>query len=101
VAGRRHGDGLAQIDDRHAALQAVGGLHGDGAHSVLAQVLLHFGDDVDLLALDVGLDLQGVVDRRQVPALELDVDHGADDLHNATGIQFSDSTHRFLLTVRG
>jgi len=30
-------------------------LHGDGAHAVLAQMLLHFGDDVDLLALDLGL----------------------------------------------
>ena len=36
----RHGDRLAEIDDLHAALHAVGRLHGDRAHAILAEVLL-------------------------------------------------------------
>ena len=75
---------LAEVDGRHAALQAVGGLHRDGAHAVLAQVLLHLGDDVDLSGPGPSaLIAQRVVDRRQVPALELDVDDRPDDLDDA------------------
>ena len=68
--------------DRHAALHAVGRLHRDRAHAVLAEVLLDFGDDVDRLAAVAPSDddAHGVVDRRQVPACELDVDDRADDL---------------------
>ena len=42
-----HADGPAEVDGLHAADHAVGGFHGDGAHAALAQVLLHFEDDVD------------------------------------------------------
>ena len=44
----RHRDRLAQVDRLHAALQAVGRLHRDRAHAVLAEVLLDLRDDVDL-----------------------------------------------------
>ena len=35
----RHRDRLAGVDDLDAAHQAVGGLHRDGAHQVVAEVL--------------------------------------------------------------
>ena len=43
----RHRDRRAGVDRLHAALHAVGRLHRDRAHAVLAEVLLDFGDDVD------------------------------------------------------
>ena len=39
----------AGVDGLHPALHAVGRLHRDRAHAVLAEVLLHLRDDVDLL----------------------------------------------------
>ena len=77
---------LAGVDHRLAAGQALGGVHGDGAHGVLAQVLGDFQHQAEGLAgplVGVG-GLQRVQDRRQV-ALELDVDDGADDLHELAG----------------
>ena len=58
-----------------AAHQTFGGVHGDGAHGVLAEVLRHFEDEP--VAVVVGLER--VQDRRQV-AVERDVHHGADHL---------------------
>ena len=46
-----HGHGLAGVDDLDAAGQAVGGVHGDGAHAVVAEVLLHLGDQLARLAV--------------------------------------------------
>ena len=43
----RHRNRLAEVGRLHAALHAVGRLHRDRAHAVLAEVLLDFGDDVD------------------------------------------------------
>ena len=59
-----HRDGRPGVDDLHAAGEAVGGVHGDGAHLVVAQVLLHLADDFVALAL-ADADLEGVVDGRQ------------------------------------
>ena len=42
----RHGHGDAGVDDLDAAGEAVGGVHGDGAHLVVAEVLLHLADDL-------------------------------------------------------
>ena len=69
--------------DRHAARHAVGRLHRDRAHAVLAEVLLDLGDDVDLLDAGpaLGDDADGVVDLRQALG-ELDVDDRADDLND-------------------
>ena len=93
--GLAHGhlDRLAGVLGRHAADQAVGGYHRHAAHPVLAQVLLDLGDDVQR---DAGLgarvlDVDRVVDGRQVLVVELDVDHGTDDLNHA-----SDLAHRLL-----
>ena len=87
VAGpHRHGDRAAGVDHRLAAGQALGGVHGDGAHGVLAQVLGDLEHQAEGLAgplVGVG-GLQRVQDRRQV-AVELHVDDGADDLDDAAG----------------
>ena len=40
--------GAAGVDDLHAAHDAVGGRHGDRAHLVAADVLLHLDDDADV-----------------------------------------------------
>ena len=58
-----------------AAHQAVGRVHGDGAHGVLAEMLRHFEHQ----ALALVLGVQRVQDRRQL-AVELHVDDGAHDL---------------------
>jgi hypothetical protein len=87
---RPHGDRdpLAEIDGRHPALHAVGRLHRDRAHAVLAQVLLDLEDDVDrrraLAARRHHVDR--VIDRRQLPVLELDVDDRADDRDDPAGV---------------
>jgi hypothetical protein len=41
----RHGDGPAGVGHFIAALEAVGGGHGDGADPVVAEVLLDFEDE--------------------------------------------------------
>ena len=77
------GDGLAKEVDLHAAHEAVGRVHGDGAHRVLADVLLAFEHH----ALAVGAHyLKGVVDLREggFTVLKIDIDHGADDLCDFT-----------------
>ena len=51
----RHRDRRAGVDDLDAARQTVGGVHGHGAHLVVAQVLLHLGDEVDRLAVAVSI----------------------------------------------
>ena len=80
----RHADGRAGVEHFLAADQAFGGVHGDGAHGVLAQMLGHFEHQADFLAgLGVGVGgLQRVQDRGQL-AVEFHVDDGADDLDEA------------------
>ena len=87
----RHRNRLAEVGRRHAALHAVGRLHRDRAHAVLAEVLLHLGDDVEhrRAALAVGHDAQRVVDFRQVAGLELDVDDRSDDLNDLADVLLS------------
>ena len=71
--------GAAGVDDLGAAGQAVGGVHRDGAHPVVAQVLLHLGHEHPIDARD--RDVERVVDRGQ-RALEGGVEHDALDLHD-------------------
>ena len=52
-------DGLAGVDDFLAADQAFGGVHGDGAHGVFAQMLGHFEHQADFLA-GLGVDVGGL-----------------------------------------
>jgi hypothetical protein len=57
-----HGDRLAGVGEGHAALEAVGGGHGDRAHPAVAEVLLDFEHELGVHAVEDVLDLQGVVD---------------------------------------
>ena len=77
----RHGDRLAGVGHLLAAHQAFGGVHGDGAHRVLAEML----GDFEHQPVAVVVGLERVQDRGQV-AVELHVDDGAHDLaHMALG----------------
>ncbi len=78
LAADRHRDGSTRVDHLLAAGQAVGAVHGDGAHGRFAQVLGHL--EHQRLAL-VGR-MERVQDVRQV-AVELDVDDGAGDVRDA------------------
>ena len=58
-----HGDRAAGVDDLGAARQAVGGVHRDGAHAVVAEVLLHLAHEDALVA---AVDGDGAVDLGQL-----------------------------------
>ena len=87
----RHRDRRAGVDDLHAAHDAVGRRHGDGAHLVAADVLLHLGRRRLIAAPSSARYpmLERVVDLRQVLGLELDVEHRADDLHDLADVVFA------------
>ncbi len=76
--GHRHRG--AGIDAFLAADHAVGAAQGDAADAAAAQVLLHFAGEVDLDPLVLAVDLDGVVDRRQMGFGEFDVERRADHL---------------------
>ena len=79
--------GAAGVDDFHAAHDGVGRRHGDGAHLVAADVLLHFDDDADVGAVRrLAGDLERVVELRQMLGLELDVEHRSDDLDDLADV---------------
>ena len=81
----RHADGRAGVDHFLAADQAFGGVHGDGAHGVLAQMLGHFEHQADFLA-GAWRRCWWFPARSGSPAArrpELDVDDGADHLEEA------------------
>src|SRR5262245_17634738 len=77
------GNGLAGIVNVHAALYAVSGAEGDGADRAAAQMLGDFAPECFLgrLAqhLALNLELQGVIDLRQIVFCELRIERGADD----------------------
>mmetsp|Transcript_102262 Transcript_102262/g.266755 ORF Transcript_102262/g.266755 Transcript_102262/m.266755 type:complete len:210 (+) Transcript_102262:1012-1641(+) len=75
----RHLDGRTRVQHLLAASEAVGPVHGNGAHHVLTQVLGHLQHQAMLEALH----LQRVQDGRQ-GALELHVHDGTDDLRDLT-----------------
>src|SRR5207302_619517 len=52
----RHLDAVTEILYRRPSLEAVGGLHGNGPHPALTDVLRHLGHDFDALALDLDLE---------------------------------------------
>ena len=81
-----HHDGLARVHHVHAAHQTFGGVHGNGADHVVAQVLRHLTDEVGGVAVVRVLYLQGGEDIRQVPVAELHVHDGADNLNDFTDI---------------
>ena len=65
--------------DIDAALQAVGGAHGDRPHHAVAELLLHLEGQAG------GFDRERFVDLGHLTAWELHVDHGTDDFHHVTG----------------
>ena len=75
----RNRDRLAGVDHLLAAHQAFGGIHGDGAHGALAEMLGDFENEP--VAVIVGLER--VQDFGQMLA-ELHIDHGAHDLAHMT-----------------
>jgi len=75
---------------RCRSLDAVGGRHRDRAHLIAPDVLLHFRSELHLrAALGQLVDRDLVEDLREVLALELDVEHGTDDLHDLSDIVIS------------
>ena len=83
----RHGDRGAGVDHVDSAREAVRRVHRDRAHAVVAQVLLHLGDQRPGGAA-VGarhLDREGVVDLGQL-AGEDGVDHDALDLDDLADV---------------
>ena len=76
-----HRDGGAGVAHFHAADEAVGGVHRDGADGVLAEVQRDLEGQVVLGGRDAGVrHLEGVQDLRELAPLELDVHDGPDDL---------------------
>jgi peptide chain release factor 1 len=79
----RDTDHVAGVVHRLAAHQTVGGVHGDGPHGVLAQVLRHLEHQVALALVDAGVrHPQRRVDLGKPAGRELDVHHGAHHLNN-------------------
>src|SRR5690606_28259360 len=95
----RNGDCLACIVRNHSTGQTIGGAHRNDFDSVVSQHLLDFTDYTSLIACRIGaFDLQRVVNLGKVSAGELDVDNGADNLHDATlrsGGGIKNCAHRF------
>ena len=77
-----HGDGAAGVYGVHTAHHAVGGVHGDAAGNVVANVLRHLGHDLAVAALD----LNGGKQFGQLAVLEADVQHRADDLNHLADV---------------
>ena len=83
----RHRDRAACVDHFHAAHDRVGRRHGDGAHLVAADVLLHLDDDANVAAVfRLGGDVERVVELGQVLGLELDVEYRTDDLDDLSDV---------------
>ena len=73
----RHGDAAAEVAHDGAARQTVGGLQADRADAAFADLLRDLGGHDDLLALELDVDLERVVDLGQRVGRELDVDDRA------------------------
>ena len=87
---------FVQVGRFHPAHHPVSRFHGDAAHLILADVIGHLDDDVDrhLPQLEVVGDAHGVVDRRKMSFLKLDIDRGADDLDHSSNFLFAFSHAR-------
>jgi hypothetical protein len=67
-----------------AAGEAVGGLHGDGPHPVVTDLLGDLGGHLGRHAVHGDRELEGVVDLREPVGRELHVDHRSGDGDDAT-----------------
>src|SRR6185437_4799418 len=82
-----HRNRRSGIHHGHATLDAVRSRHGDGAHLIAPDVLLHLGHQVDAPAAR-GILIHGerVVDLREMFRRELHVEHRANDLDDLADI---------------
>src|SRR6266496_256244 len=82
----RYGYWPTGVSGFHAAHHPVSWQHRDCAHAPFAKMLLHFGDDVDWFGHIEAIRSypQSFINRRQVILTKLNVNHRADDLHDAT-----------------
>ena len=87
---RRRADGDrdrgARVDAHRAARQAVGRVHRDGAHAIVAEVLLHLRDERPRLVALGDLDLERRVDLRKLVG-EDGVDDDALDLDDPARVR--------------
>ena len=93
LGAHRHRDGVARGAGRHAAAQAVGGIHRHAADRVLTDVLLHFDDE---RASVFPLDTQRFMNPRQVSASfqgEMNIHHRP---HYLGDISCRTTSHRIL-----
>src|SRR5579863_7985099 len=81
-----HFDGLAEVLRLHAAHEALGGLHGDGADAAFAKVLLHFSGYVNRSGnvKPFAGDVHVIVNSRKMTRFKLNVEHRTDDLYDVT-----------------
>ena len=96
-----HGDRhlLAGVGHLDAARESVGRVHGDGSDLVVAEMLLHLGDQLDGLAVaPVDRDVQRVVDSRHLIG-EANVDHRPDHLYHCAFVHPVSSVLTRLRTV--
>ena len=80
-----HGDGAAGIHGVQPAHHTVGGVHGNAAGHVIADMLRHFGHDLAVAALD----FDGVEQLGQLTVLKTDVQHRADNLNHFANVLFA------------
>ena len=97
----RHLDRRAGIGHLGAPDQAVGGLHRDRAHDVVADVLLDLERQRPGLVLKHDVHVQRVVDLRQVLGRELDVHDGAGDPGHTAGARGGLAAFGFVFYGRG
>ena len=98
----RHRNRRAGVGRGHAALHAVGRLHRDRAHTVLAQVLLDLDDDVHRVPLSAISDAHRVVDGGEVVLRKLHVHHGANHPDDLADVLLARcSSHSLLRSLAG
>jgi len=81
-----HGDGRAGVFDFHAALEPFGGGHRNGAREPTAEVLLDFERKRLGPTGGLELDAERLVNGRDFVFRKLDVDDGANDLGDFSGV---------------
>ncbi len=98
-----HGDRIACVKNFGTTHKTIGGRHGDGAHTVIAQQLLHFKRNFDRdAAFGDGINLKSIVNFGQFATRELGINDRANDLGDIADVGFFDSAdHEWLLVKFG
>ncbi len=89
----RDGDRLSGVEDFHPSHHAFGASQGDGTNATATEVLLNLTGQVDRHAFVLGLDFDGVVNRRHLAFGELDVEGRSDNLRDSAGRCFGCGGH--------